>query len=160
MIFHLAPQSCGYQSDEVTFNFTVGRFRRMSRCSADVLVAELLRLGHKGRGKQRALLIGRNQTFLVRYNRSRRQGIRARRQQLMRARVEAHSGDTFYPFLICELWPVTWQPLGLQHLRENSLTFRGLSESATDRMGGKSATGLCKWSWRGGKQRLHSVWGQ
>lgn len=115
MIFHLCtvPQSCGYQSDDLTFNLTVGRFRRMSRCSADVLVAKLLRLGHKGRGKQRALLIGRNQTFRVRYNRSYRRGIRARQLQLMRARVQAHSGDAFYHFLICELWSSTWQPLGL-----------------------------------------------
>lgn len=71
----------------------------------------------RGRGKQSALLIGRNQTFRVRYNRSsRRRGIRAPRLQLMRARVQAHSGDTFHQFLICELWPVTWQPIGLQHL--------------------------------------------
>lgn len=60
-----APQSCGYQSDDLTFNFTVGRFRRMSRRSADVLVAELLHPGHKGRGKQRVRLIGPNQTFRV-----------------------------------------------------------------------------------------------
>lgn len=107
------PQSCGYQSDDLTFNFTVGRFRRMSRRSADVLVAELLRLGHKGQGKQRARLIGRNQTFRVRYNRSCRRGIRAPRLQLMRAGVQPNSGDTFYQFLICELWPVTCQLLGL-----------------------------------------------
>lgn len=89
--FHIALQSCGYQSDDLTFNFTVGRVRRMSRRSGGVLVAELLRLGHEGRGKQRALLIGRNQTFRVRYNRSRRRGIRALQLQLMSARVQAHS---------------------------------------------------------------------
>lgn len=155
-----APQSCGYKSDDLTFNFTVGRFRRMSRRSADVLVAELLRLGHKGRGKQRALLIGQNQTFRVQYNRSRRRGIRAPWLQLMRARVQARCGDTFYHFLICELWPGTWQPLGLQHLGESRLTFWGLLESAADQRGPKSATGRGKWKWRRGKRRLYSVWGQ
>lgn len=95
-----APQGCGYQSDDLTFNFTVGRFRRMSRRSADVLVAELLHPGHEGRGKQRARLIGPNQTFRVRYNRSRRRGIRAPRLQLMRARVQAHRrGRYFLPVL-------------------------------------------------------------
>lgn len=73
----------------------------------------------------------------------------------MRARVQAHSGDTFYQFLICELWPLTWQPLGLQHLRENSFTLWGLPKSAADRRGPKSATGWRKWGWRRGKQ---SVW--
>lgn len=97
---HTTPQSCGYQSDDLTFNFTVGRFRRMSRRSADVLVAELLHPGHEGRGKQRARLIGPNQTFGVRYNHSRRRGIRAPRLQLMRARVQAHRrGRYFLPVL-------------------------------------------------------------
>lgn len=83
------PQSCGYQSDDLTFNFTVGRFRRMSRRSADVLVAELLHPGHEGRGKQRARLIGPNQTFRVRYNRSRRRGIRAAANESQSAGAQA-----------------------------------------------------------------------
>lgn len=140
-----APQSCGYQSDDLTFNFTVGRFRRMSRRSADVLVAELLHPGHEGRGKQRARLIGPNQTFRVRYNRSRRRGIRAPRLQLMRARVQAHRRGRYFlsQFLICELphQPATWQPLGSSTSGEGSLTFWGLLESAADHRG--PSAGVC-----------------